>query len=49
MFLWQPGKFKKALAQSEVGAAVSQVVWGPDDRSLAVGTEAGVVVGYSLG
>jgi WD40 repeat protein len=49
VLLFRPGKFKKALAQSDAGAAVSQVVWSPDDRSLAVGTEAGGVVVYSVG
>jgi WD40 repeat protein len=46
--LFQPGKYKKALARCEAGAAVSQVAWSPDDRAVAVGTEAGVVV-YSVG
>jgi WD40 repeat protein len=49
LMLFQPGQFKKSLAQSEVGAAVAQVAWSPDDRSLAVGTEAGGVVVYSVG
>jgi WD40 repeat protein len=46
VFLFQPGKVKKALAQSEVGSAVSQMVWSPDERRLAVGTESGEVVVY---
>ena len=49
VFLFQPGKFKKSLAQSDAGAAVAQLVWSPDDRSLAVGTEAGGVCVYSVG
>jgi WD40 repeat protein len=49
VFLWQPGKFKKSLARSEAGAAVSQLVWSPRDDALAVGTEAGAVVYYSVG
>jgi WD40 repeat protein len=49
VLLLQPGKFKKALAQSDAGAAVSQLAWSPDDRVLAVGTEAGSVVLYSVG
>ena len=40
---------KKALAQSEVGAAVTQLAWSPDDRSLAVGTEVGGVLVYAVG
>jgi WD40 repeat protein len=49
VMLYQPGKFKKALAQSETGAAVSQAVWSPDDRRLAAGTEAGGVMVYQVG
>jgi WD40 repeat protein len=49
VILFQPGKFKKALAQSEAGAAVSQAVWSPDDHRLAVGTEAGGVMVYQVG
>lgn len=49
VMLWQPGKFKKSLAKSEAGAAVSQVIWSPRDDGLAVGTEAGVVIYYSVG
>jgi WD40 repeat protein len=49
VFLWQPGKFKKSLARSEAGAPVSQLVWSPRDDCLAVGTEVGAVVLYSVG
>ncbi len=49
VLLFHPGKFKKAVAQSEAGSAVSQAVWSPDDRRLAVGTEAGVVMVYDAG
>jgi WD40 repeat protein len=49
VMLLQPGKFKKSLARSETGAAVAQLAWSPDDRSLAVGTEAGGVVVYTVG
>jgi WD40 repeat protein len=49
VILWQPGKFKKAVAQSDCGSAVSQLVWGPRDDSVAVGTESGSVVFYSVG
>jgi WD40 repeat protein len=49
VMLFQPGKFKKAVAQSEAGSAVAQVVWSPDDRRLAVGTEAGEVMVYLVG
>jgi WD40 repeat protein len=49
VFLFQPGKYRKSLAQSETGAAVAQLAWSPDDRSLAVGTEAGGVMVYSVG
>lgn len=48
VFLWQPGKYKKSLATSEAGAGVTQMVWGPHDDVLAVGTEAGVVM-YTVG
>ena len=33
--LWQPGKFKKAVAQARLDAPVSVVCWSPDDRLLA--------------
>jgi WD40 repeat protein len=49
VFLFQPGKFKKAQAQSDIGSPVSAAAWSPDDRSLAVGTESGVVIVYSVG
>jgi WD40 repeat protein len=49
VLLFQPGKFKKSVARSEAGAAVAQLAWSPDDRLLAVGTEAGGVVVYSVG
>jgi WD40 repeat protein len=48
VLLLQPGKYRKALAQSEAGAAVSQLAWSSDDRHLAVGTEAGGVMIYAL-
>ncbi len=51
VLLFQPGKGKsrKPLARSEVGAAVSVLLWSADDHSLAVGTEAGGVTVYSVG
>jgi WD40 repeat protein len=48
VLLWQPGSFKKALATSDAGSPPMQVVWSPDDRALAVGTEAGQVAVYSI-
>jgi WD40 repeat protein len=48
VLLFQPGAFKKSLAQSECGAAVSRLAWSPDDCRLAVGTEAGALAVYSV-
>lgn len=47
VLLFQPGKFKKAVAQADAGAAVAQLCWAANDRLLAVGTETGEVVVYS--
>jgi WD40 repeat protein len=49
VILFQPGKYKKAVTQSDAGAAVTQAVWSPDDLHLAVGTESGGVVVYAVG
>jgi WD40 repeat protein len=47
--LFQPGRFKKYQARAELPSAISQLVWSPDDRHLAVGTEQGEVALYALG
>jgi WD40 repeat protein len=49
VLLFQPGKFKKSFARSDLGSAVTQAAWSPDDRLLAVATEQGDVVVYSVG
>jgi WD40 repeat protein len=49
LLLFQPGKFKKEVARSDLGAPVAQVLWSPDDRLLAAGTETGGVVVYLVG
>jgi WD40 repeat protein len=48
VILFQPGKFKKSLATSNLNQPVSQMAWSPDDRLLAVATERGEVIQYSL-
>jgi WD40 repeat protein len=45
--LFQPGRFKKSLARADLGGAVTQVAWAPDDHHLAVASEAGEVAVYS--
>jgi WD40 repeat protein len=49
LLLYQPGKYKKAQAESALGAAVAQAAWSPGDRLVAAGTEEGVVAVYSVG
>ncbi|MGE3536599.1 MAG: WD40 repeat domain-containing protein [Candidatus Tectimicrobiota bacterium] len=46
--LWQPGAQKKALALQQLSSGVTQTVWSPDDRLLAVGTEDGGVIVYEV-
>jgi WD40 repeat protein len=46
--LWQPGKVKKPLSEADVGSAVVQLLWGPDDRTVAAGTEEGRVVVFGV-
>lgn len=41
--LWYPGKSKTPLAQTRYPDGISQLHWSPDDKTLAVGTEAGTV------
>lgn len=48
VLLFQPGKYKKALARADAGAPVSWLGWAPGDRLLAVGTETGSVLVYSV-
>jgi WD40 repeat protein len=46
--LWQPGKFRKALSQSDLGGGVTAVAWAPDDRGLAAAAEDGGVTVFGL-
>jgi WD40 repeat protein len=46
VLLFQPGKYKKGLAEVKLDSAIAQAVWAPDDRAVAVGTEEGMVVVY---
>jgi WD40 repeat protein len=39
VFLWEPGKHKRPLAQSQVESAVTQASWAPGDDRLGIGTE----------
>lgn len=48
VLLFQPGKFKKAVARADAGAPVAQLAWSANDRWLAAGTETGGVIGYSV-
>jgi WD40 repeat protein len=41
--LWQIERPKHPLSQATFGAGISQLNWSPDDRLLAIGTEAGLV------
>jgi WD40 repeat protein len=41
--LWKPAKGARPQAVQEFDSGVSQILWGPDDRTLAVGTEEGIV------
>jgi WD40 repeat protein len=49
VLLWHPGKAKGPLSLADVGSGVSQLVWSPDDRAVAVGTEEGRVVVFGVG
>jgi WD40 repeat protein len=46
--LWEPGVNRRSLAQAAVPSAITQVAWAPDDRRLAVGTDAGTVTLLAL-
>jgi len=48
VLLWQPGKGKGPLSLADVEGGVSQLVWAPDDRAVAVGTETGRVVVFAV-
>jgi WD40 repeat protein len=41
--LWHVERPKRPLSQASFGSGVSQLSWSPDDRLLAIGTEAGLV------
>lgn len=46
--LWRPTRGQKPLAQHGFNTPISQLVWSPDDRSLAVGGEDGTVALLAL-
>jgi WD40 repeat protein len=46
--LWQPGKHRKSLARIGLGSPISQIVWSPDGRRVAVGTEDGSLALFVL-
>lgn len=48
LLLFQPGTFRKEVARSDTGAGVTVVQWGPGDRLLAVGNEAGGIAVYTV-
>jgi WD40 repeat protein len=41
--VWSPRKQTKALRQSKLDSAITQVRWAPDDRSLAVSSANGLI------
>jgi WD40 repeat protein len=41
--LWHVGRKDQALAVEWLDAAVSQLVWSPDEKTLAAGDESGVI------
>jgi WD40 repeat protein len=43
IIIWQPEKGKRSLAEADLDAGVTQVVWSGDDNRIAVGTESGEV------
>lgn len=44
VLLWRPDKKREPLAQAQAESGVSRLAWSPDDRALAIGTEAGAVL-----
>jgi hypothetical protein len=44
VLLWRPDKKREPLAQAQAESGVSHLAWSPDDRALAIGTEAGAVL-----
>jgi WD40 repeat protein len=45
---WSLDRRKRPAAANQLDAGVTQMAWSPGDRQLAVGTESGAVVVYSL-
>ncbi len=41
--VWQPTASARPLASTVLGASIVALAWSPDDKHLAVGTEAGEV------
>ncbi|MNX94354.1 WD domain, G-beta repeat [compost metagenome] len=46
LMTWRPNKQRQPLHVLELDTAVSQVAWSPDDQTIAVGTESGMVALY---
>lgn len=46
--IWSVGQSKLPVAKLQFTEAISQLSWSPDDKSLAVGTERGVVAVLSM-
>ncbi len=47
VMLWQPGKDRKGHAGIGINSPVAKIAWAPDDRTLAVGTEAGGIIAFA--
>jgi WD40 repeat protein len=48
LMFWQIDKPKRPLVQASLGSGISQLTWSPDNRLIAVGTEAGGVSVYGI-
>lgn len=46
--LWEPGKTSGPAGETRLGGAISAAAWSPDERTVAVGSAAGGVVGWNL-
>jgi WD40 repeat protein len=46
--LWRVSGSREPLVQEYLPSPITQLAWSPDDRSLAVGTESGVITVYTL-